>query len=154
MKIIENNWLNLINLTSTELAYHLKDKKIFNKLVERRSSKFWNLEKIIAHDNLKYKYETEGRSPKDFRNYQNPVELFKTLGDINVNSNDVLKNKNNFKLDLGKIRKGNLPSKSQDQIRLIQDVQDIFNLREKNIIFLETILFCYMRLNTKQNMEI
>ena len=103
---------------------------------------------------MKYKYETEGRSPKDFRNYQNPVELFKTLGDINVNSNDVLKNKNNFKLDLGKIRKGNLPSKSQDQIRLIQDVQDIFNLREKNIIFLETILFCYMRLNTKQNMEI
>ena len=90
---------------------------------------------------MKYKYETEGRSPKDFRNYQNPVELFKTLGDINVNPKDVLKNKNNFKLDLGKIRKGNLASKSQDQIRLIQNVQDIFNLREKNIIFFSDYSF-------------
>ena len=64
---------------------------------------------------MKYKYETEERSPKDFRNYQNPVDLFKTLGDINVNPKDALKNKNNFKLDLGKIRKRNLASKSEEK---------------------------------------
>ena len=33
----------------------------------------------MNHNNLIYKYKTEGRSPKDFRNYQNLTDLFKNL---------------------------------------------------------------------------
>ena len=44
-----------------------------------------------------YKYKTEGRSPKDFRNYQNPIELFKNLRDGNINPKEVLKDQINFK---------------------------------------------------------
>ena len=74
MKIMENNWLKLMNLLkrisiSTDIAYHLKNKKIFNELIRQRSSEFWNLAKRINSDNLIYKYKTEGISPKDFRNY-------------------------------------------------------------------------------------
>ena len=47
---MQNNLLNLMNLSKmililTEIAYHLKNKKIFNELVEERSSEFSNLEK-------------------------------------------------------------------------------------------------------------
>ena len=47
---MENNWLNLMNLfkkilISTEIVYHLNNKKIFNELVEERSFEFKNLEK-------------------------------------------------------------------------------------------------------------
>ena len=44
-----------------------------------------------------YKYKTEGRSPKDFRNYQNTIELFKNLRDGNINPKEVLKDQINFK---------------------------------------------------------
>ena len=54
-----------------------EQRKIFNELVEERSSEFEDLEKRINPDNLIYKYKNEEISPKDVRNYQNPIELFK-----------------------------------------------------------------------------
>ena len=68
-----------------------KQKKIFNELVEEISSEFKNLEKRINPHSLIYKYKTEGISPNDFRNYQNPIELFKDLRDGNTNPKEVLK---------------------------------------------------------------
>ena len=50
-----------------------------------------------------YKYKTEGRSPKDLRNYQNPIILFKNLRNDYVNPKEVLKNQINSKSDLGEM---------------------------------------------------
>ena len=47
-----------------------------------------------------YKYKTGGKSPKYF----------------NLNPREVLKNQNNFKSNLDKIRKGNPFLKSEDQL--------------------------------------
>ena len=76
---MENNLMHLLKRTliSTEIAYHLKNKKIFNELIKETPSEFWNLGKIINSDNLIYNYKTKERSPKHFRNYQNLIELFK-----------------------------------------------------------------------------
>ena len=54
---MESNWLNLMNILKkiliwTEIAYHLKNKKIFTELVEESSSEIKNLEKIIHPVNL------------------------------------------------------------------------------------------------------
>ena len=54
-----------------------------------------------------HKYKTEGISPNDVSNYQNPIYLFIKLRDGNVNPKEVLKNQINFKLDRGEIKKGN-----------------------------------------------
>ena len=104
---------------------------------------------------MTYKYKTEGKSPKDFRNYQNLIELFKSLRDGNVNPREVLKNQTNFKLDRGKTRKGIPKSKSKDQISVIQNVENFFDLTEKIIdyYYLGIIISCYPKLNIKQNME-
>ena len=91
-------------------------------------------------------------SPGDFSNYQNLIDLFKNLRD-NINHKKVLKNKINFKSDLDKIKKGNPNLKSKEQISAIQNVEKLFYLREKINDFLETILFCYMKLNRKQHLE-
>ena len=82
-----------------------------------------------------YKCKNEGISPKDFRNYQNPIELFKNLTDGNINPNEVSKDQINCKSDLGEIKKGNKKSKSKDQISVIQNVQIFFDLGEKIIDF-------------------
>ena len=52
-----------------------------------------------------YRYKVEGRSPKDFRNYKNLIELFKDLRDGNLNLKEVLKDQIKFKSDLRKIKK-------------------------------------------------
>ena len=82
-----------------------------------------------------YKYKTEGISPKDFSNYQNPINLFINLRDGNANPRKVLKNQIDFKSYLGEIKKGNPKSKSEDQISVIKNVQNIFDLTEKIINF-------------------
>ena len=107
----------------------------------------------INRNNLIYKYKTVRRSPKYFSDYQNLIDLFINSRDGNVNSREVLKNTIDFKSDLGKIKKGNPKSKSEDQKWLIQNVQKCFDLREKKIFCLEIILFWYLKLSTKQNME-
>ena len=100
-----------------------------------------------------HKYKTEGISPKDFRNSQSLIELFKDLRDGNTDPKEALKDQINSKSGLGEINKGNKQSKSEDQISVIQNPKKVLDLREKIIDFLEIILFSYLRLNTKQNME-
>ena len=101
----------------------MNKRKILNELVQERSSEFKDLEKRINPINLIYKYKTQGISPKDFRNYQNPIGLFKELRDGNINPNEVLKDQINFKSDLGEIKKGNKKSKSENQMSVIQNIQ-------------------------------
>ena len=76
--------MNLLKklLIPIQIIYYLKNKKIFNSLVEERSYRFIDSEK--NHDNLAHVYKSEGKSPKDFRNYRNPIELFKDLRDGNI----------------------------------------------------------------------
>ena len=92
----------------------MQNKKIFNELIKDRSSEFWNLKKRINPDNLIYKKETEERSLKNFKNYQNPIKLFKDLRDDNVDPNEALKNQIHFKSNLNKIRKRNPILKSEE----------------------------------------
>ena len=71
------------------------------------------------------KYNTEGRTQKDFSVYQNPRKLFKSLRDGNINPKRVLKHQINFKSNLGKIKKENKKSKSEDQICVIQNIESV-----------------------------
>ena len=88
MKIKENNWLNLKKslkkiLILIEIMYYLKDKKIFNELVEEKSYIFQDLKEKINPNNLIYTYKIERRSPKDFSNYQN-IFIYKKIK-LNLN---------------------------------------------------------------------
>ena len=153
---MKNNWLNLMNLLKkililTETIYHLKNKNTYiMNLLKKKSSEFTNLEKKINSDNLIYKYKTKGISPKDFSNYQNPIELFKDLRDGNINPKEVLKDQSNFKSDLGEIKKGN----PKDQINLTQNIEKLFDLREKIIDFFRDYYFFLSKAKYKgKNME-
>ena len=76
-----------------------EQRKIFNEIVKKNifqifqfptmSSKFRKKKEFWKFD---VKYKSEGRYPKDFRNYQNPIRLFKDLRDGNVNPKKILKN--------------------------------------------------------------
>ena len=111
---------------------------------------FLNLEKKINSENLIYKYKTIGISPKYFSSYQNPIKLFKDLRDGNINPKEVLKDQRNFKSDLGEIKKGN----PKDQINLTQNIEKLFDLREKIIDFFRDYYFFLSEAKYKgKNME-
>ena len=62
---------------STEIVYHLMNKeKYLMNLLKKSLLNFRTQKKKIDTSNLIYKYKTEGGSPKDFSNYQNPMDLF------------------------------------------------------------------------------
>ena len=63
---------------------------------------------------MTYNYKIEGKCPKDFNDYQNPIDLFIHLRDGNVKPREVLKNQVDFKSGLGEIIKVNPKSKSKD----------------------------------------
>ena len=54
-------------------------------LLKKTLLNFGIQKKKINSNNLIYKYKNEGRSPKDIRYYQNPIDFFKSLRDGNVN---------------------------------------------------------------------
>ena len=110
--------------------YNLKNKKIFNELVEEKSYEFQDLKEKIIPNSLIYKYKTEWRSPEDFSNYENLIDLFKNLRDGNVNPREELKNQINFKPDLAEIKNGNPKSKEKKLL-----------IEKKILIFIEIILF-------------
>ena len=52
----------------------LEEPKKINKFLEEKSYKFNNLKEKINLNNLIYKYKTEGKTSKDFSNYQNLID--------------------------------------------------------------------------------
>ena len=71
-----------------------------------------NLKNRINPDNLIYKYKSERISPKDFRNYEDPIKLFKDLRDGNINPKEVLKDKIIFKSDI-RVKKKEIQNQNQ-----------------------------------------
>ena len=75
------------------MPYHLRKKtKKINKLLPQRHNEFdditlinWFITWLINW------FITEGRSLKDFRGYQNLLELFENLKNVDVDSKEVFK---------------------------------------------------------------
>ena len=85
---------------------HEKQKEIFNKLLAKRASKFVGKKYKIDPNKLIFDFKTEGKIPKDFRNYQMPLKLFKSLRDGDVEPKEILRNQVKFKSDLSEIKIG------------------------------------------------
>ena len=84
--ITENNWLNLIDLLKkilipTETVHHLTNKKKYLiDLLKKNLMNFRIRKNKLILIILIYKYNTEGRSAKDFSDYRNPINLFINIG--------------------------------------------------------------------------
>ena len=101
--MVQSNELIIKDVNIDRDSIPRKEKKYIYELAQEGPYEFKNLEKRINPDNLIYNYKTKSISLKDFRNYQNPIELFKDLRDDNINPKEVLKDQINFKSDLCKI---------------------------------------------------
>ena len=69
-----------------------KHKEIFIELLAESYFEFDGIKDKINTNKWIYHFKTESRSPKDFKGYQNSLELFENLRDGDVNPKKVLKN--------------------------------------------------------------
>ena len=70
-----------------------------------------------------------------------PLELFENLKHDDVNTEEVLKNQIKFKSDLIEIKTRNPQFKSEDQMSSTQNIEKLFNLREKVVILFKDYSF-------------
>ena len=73
-----------------------RTKKFYNDLIRERSSEFRNLEIIVNPNTLIYKRKNLKRSLKDFRSYENIIDLFENLRYGNVDPKEALKSQINL----------------------------------------------------------
>ena len=76
-----------------------------------------------------------------WRNESKRFSYYKNSRDGNINPEEILTNQINFKSDLSEIKKANPNVKLKDQISVIQNVENIFDLREKTIDFFRDYSF-------------
>ena len=103
--------------------------KIFNKILNRRASEFVGIKDRIDHNKLIYNFKTEEESPKDCKNYELLLELFKNLRNGETNPKKVLGNQVKFKSDLAKIKIG--INKSEGQKNTMKNIIDFLKFTRK-----------------------
>ena len=105
-QLVKSNEISQKDINIERYSIPLEEqKKFLLNLLKECLLNLKKIEKRVNSDNLIYKYKSKRKIQKDFRNYQNLIELFKNLRDDNINPKKVLKNQINFKSDLEEIKK-------------------------------------------------
>ena len=123
---------------------HEKQKEIFNRLVKESALEFSDIKDKIDPNNLVDTFKTDENEPKDFRNFQMSLKVFEDLRDVEINPKEVLKYQASFESDLRETKIGSKKSPNQ---------KNTIKFTRKKFDFLAIILFCYLKLSAKQNME-
>ena len=89
-----------------------KQKEIFNKLVDEKLEKITDLDKRFNCDDLIYRYKGKLADAK-LNKFDNALGIINKIQDGKKNLSRVKNNQENFKLDLGEIKKGAKKPKEQ-----------------------------------------
>ena len=103
-QLVESNEVTKIDFTINRDGISLRKKNICNKLLVERASEFVGIKDKNNPNKLFYEFKTDGKIPKDLRDYRMPLELFENLRDGDLNPKEVLKNQVKFKLKLNETK--------------------------------------------------
>ena len=107
-----------------------KKKEIFNKLVDERLEKIADLDEKVNSDNLICRYKGNTADAK----FDSAFSFFNKIRDSKISLTDAKCDQNDFKLDLGHIKKGNKKIK-RAEILLNEIRQIVYSLyKSKEII--------------------
>ena len=101
----------------------------------------------VDYKNLKFEYVGPAKDVM-FHEYKNSKELFNAIKNNQIKFSEAKNKQNEFLNKLSDIKAG---KKTIKQKETINNLQKFYLYREGVIIFLETILKCYLMLTTMQN---
>ena len=89
--------------------------------------------KTIDFDNLTYNFKGPNIAPINFIEFKGPLHIFKNMYYGDKSSEDVEKNQIKLKLESGRIKQGNPKDKLEEQFKVIDNVTNLYELREKAV---------------------
>ena len=110
------------------------EKEISNELADRRLNEINKLDKKVNLDDLIYKYK--GNTPnEEFNKYDNALDLIGKITNGEIKLAEVKNNQNNFRLNLGEIKKGG--RKSKEQKNMIYSIEMLYKARKEATDFFD-----------------
>ena len=107
--------------------------KTFNKLLDERVDEIQEISKKIKYNNLTYHYVTPGITPTNFIEFRGPLHIFKETKNCDKTIQTAEKEQLKLKSKLSEITSGNQGNKLQNQKDTIENVQNLYNSRQKVI---------------------
>ena len=89
--------------------------------------------KLIDFNNLIYNFQDPRHAPTSFIKLKGPNHIFKSINSGDVSLKDVEEQQKNIETDIGEIKKGNPRRKSQKQILVISNVENLYKSRKQVI---------------------
>ena len=113
---------------------------IFNDLINKRKELMTKLHDSVDYNNLKFEYMTKAKDFISFYEYRDSKELFNAIRDGKIGFSEVENKQNDF---LNKLTNIKIGRKTLEQEKIIIS-KDFTFLDKKLLIFLETILKCFL----------
>ena len=94
-----------------------RQKEIFNELADIRLNEITELDKNVNLDDLIYRYK--GSTPnEEFNKYDNALDLIDKIKNGEIKLEEVKNNHNNFKINLGRIKRRGKKAKEQKKYNI------------------------------------
>ena len=101
----------------------------------------------VDYDNLNFEYVGPAKSVS-FYGYMDSKELFNAIKNNQIKFSEVKNKENEF---LNKLNEVKIDKKTDEQKKVINNLDKFYNSREEAINFLQAILKCHLLLITTQN---
>ena len=125
-------------------------KKIYNRLLKERTSEMQKISNEINYDDLIY-YFKRPSSPVSFNEYEDPSDLHDKIKNGDKTTQAAEEQQTRIKSRLGEITSGNPEHKSTNQSYAIKNAQNLYNSRQKLLIYLTIMKQLDSKLFLKQN---
>ena len=125
-------------------------KKIYNRLLKERTSEVQKITDEINYDDLIY-YFKRPSSPVSFNEYEDPSDLHDKIKNGDKTTQAAEEQQTRIKSRLGEITSGNPEHKSTNQSYAIKNAQNLYNSRQKLLIYLTIMKQLDSKLFLKQN---
>ena len=125
-------------------------KKIYNRLLKERTSEVQKISDEINYDDLIY-YFKRPSSPVSFNEYEDPSDLHDKIKNGDKTTQAAEEQQTRIKSRLGEITSGNPEHKSTNQSYAIKNAQNLYNSRQKLLIYLTIMKQLDSKLFLKQN---
>ena len=117
-----------------DAPFILKQKEIFNELVDERLQKMTDLDKKVNSDDLICKYKGNN-ADVIFNEFDKTLDIIDKIRDGKIDLANVKNNKEKFKTYLGEIKKGNKKHRSKVQENTLYNIEMLYKARNEAIKF-------------------
>ena len=120
-----------IKTTESNKDVDNESRKIFDEVSpHERMSEIKDLSKQIDLNYLTYYFKSKSISLINFIGFKAPLHLYRDRLNGNVKLAEVEKEQKQFKTELNEITRGSPKKKSEDQIKTIEHIKNLYKLRE------------------------